>query len=114
MHAEPQDGLHVLPDRGFTLATKSVVNCVVPMGFTEFVAKVAADDSTPPGQRMVFSVTAEGRSVARSPALGAGDPPQNLRVALTGARNLILRVETASGASPDLQGRWIQVFFLRR
>ena len=33
---------------------------------------------------MIFSITADGRSLARSPALAAGDPAQNLRVALAG------------------------------
>jgi hypothetical protein len=114
MHAEPADGLQLLADRGFTLAAKSMANCVVPAGFTEFVAKVAADDSTPPGQRMVFSVLADGRSLARSGALAAGDPAQNLRVVLSGSRNLVLRVDTTANASPDTRGRWIQAFFLRR
>ena len=33
MHAEPLDGLNLLADRGFTLATKSAANCVVPARF---------------------------------------------------------------------------------
>jgi len=114
MHAEPADALHVLPDRGFTLAAKSVANCVVPAGFTEFFAKVAADDSTPSGQRMVFSITADGKLIARSTALAAGDPAQNLRVTLTGTRNLLLRVDATADAPPDTRGHWIQAFFLRR
>lgn len=112
--AEPAEGMHVLPDRGFTTAAKCVVNCVAPAGFTEFVAKVAADDGTPAGQRMIFSITVDGRSVARSTALAAGDPAQNLHIPLSGARNLILRIETAANAGPEVRGRWIQAFFLRR
>jgi hypothetical protein len=114
MHADPADGLRILPDRGFTMAAKCVANCVVPASFTEFIAKVAADESTPPDQRMVFSIFADGRSVARSAALGAGDPPQNLRVALTGTRNLILRVDATANATADTKGRWVQALFLRR
>jgi hypothetical protein len=114
LHAEPAEGLQLLPDRGFTMAAKCIANCVVPAGFTEFVAKVAADDSTPSDQRMVFSVLADGRVVARSPALGASDAPQNLRVALSGTRNLILRVDATANATADTKGRWIQAFFLRR
>jgi hypothetical protein len=112
--AEPADGMQVLPERGFTTAAKCVVNCVVPTGFTEFVAKVAADDSSPAGQRMIFNVTADGRSVARSTALAPGDSPQNLHIPLTGTRNLVLRIETAANAGPEVRGRWIQAFFLRR
>jgi hypothetical protein len=106
--------MHVLPERGFTTAAKCVVNCVVPTGFTEFVAKVAADDSSPAGQRMIFNITADGRSVARSTALAPGDPPQNLHIPLAGSRNLVLRIETATNATPEVRGRWIQAFFLRR
>jgi hypothetical protein len=82
--------------------------------FTEFMAKVAADESTPPGQRMVFSITADGKSIARSTALAAGDPAQNLRVTLSGARSLLLRVDATADAPPDTRGHWIQAFFLRR
>jgi hypothetical protein len=112
MHAEPADGLHVLADRGFTLAAKSVASCVVPAGFTEFIAKVAADESTPPGQRMIFSITADGRPLTRSTPLAAGDPAQNLRVTLSGVRSLVLRIDTTAGA--EVRGHWIQAFFLRR
>lgn len=114
LHADPAEGLHLLPDRGFTMAAKCAANCVVPTGFTEFVAKVAADDGTPADQRMVFSVLADGHVVARSPAMAAGEAPQNLRVALTGTRNLILRVDATANATADTKGRWIQAFFLRR
>ena len=75
-----------------------MANWVVPAGFTEFFAKVAADDSTPPGQRIVFSITADGKAMARSNALAAGDPPQNLRVPLSGTRNLVLRVDASADA----------------
>lgn len=114
MHAEPPEGLALLADRGFTLTTTSVVNCVVPAAFTEFVAKVSPDENTPPGQRLIFSVSADGRAVARSAPLAPGDPPQNLRIPLSGTRNLILRVEAVGAPAADLRGRWIQAFFLRR
>ena len=114
MRAEPAEGLQLLADRGFTLAVKSVASCVVPAGFTEFVAKVAADDSTPPGQRVVFSVSADGRPLARSPTLAAGDPAQNLHVTLSGTHNLILRVDATANAGPDIRGHWIQAFLLHR
>lgn len=112
--AEPTDGMHVLPGRGFTTAAKCVVNCVVPAGFTEFVAKVAADEGSPAGQRMIFSITADGRPLARSTALAPGEPAQNLHIPLSGARNIVLRIETAANAAPEIRGRWIQAFFLRR
>jgi len=114
MHADPPDGLQLLPERGFTMAAKTVANCVIPTGFTELVAKVAADDSTPPGQRMVFSIFADGKSIARSPALAAGDPPQNLRATLSGTRSVVLRVDATANATPDTRGHWIQAFFLKR
>lgn len=114
LHADPSEGLHFLPYRGFTMAAKCVANCVVPTSFTEFVAKVAADDSTPSDQRMVFSILADGKVVARSPAMAAGEAPQNLRVALTGSRNLILRVDATANATAETKGHWIQAFFLRR
>jgi hypothetical protein len=114
MHADPPDGLALLPDRGFTLETKSVANCVVPQGFTEFVAKVAPDESTPAGQRLVFSVLADGRPLARTTPMAVGDPPQDLRVTISGSHNLILRVDSPGQPGSDTRGHWIQAFFLRR
>jgi hypothetical protein len=114
MHAEPASGLQVLPDRGFTMTINCVANCVVPTGFTELLARVAADDGTPAGQRMVFSVLVDGRSVAHSTPLGAGDPAQTLRVPLSGARSVLLRVDGTVGSKPDNMGHWVRAFFLRR
>jgi hypothetical protein len=117
LHAEPPEGLQVLAERGFTLSAKSVAGCIVPAGFTEMVAKVAADDSAPPGQRVVFSIFADGRPLARSPALAAGDPAQNLRVTLAGTRSLVLRVDATAvpgAAGAEARGHWVQAFFLRR
>jgi hypothetical protein len=114
MHAEPPEGLQILADRGFNLSPKSVASCAVPQGFTEFAAKVAAADDTPAGQRVVFSVFADGRLLVRSPALAAGDPAQNLHAALSGTHNLILRVDASANAGPDLSGHWVQAFLLRR
>jgi len=114
LRAEPAEGLHLLPERGFTMAAKCVASCVAPTGFTEFVARVAADDSTPADQKMVFSVLADGRVLARSPALTGGEAPQLLRVALSGVHNLILRVDATANATADTKGHWIQAFFLRR
>jgi len=114
LHAEPPDGLQILPERGFTLAAKSVANGTVPSGFTELVAKVAADDTTPSGQRLIFSISADGRPVVRSSAMAVGDPPQNLRVAVSGARSFVLRVDAEGTPAADLRGHWIEAFFLRR
>jgi hypothetical protein len=114
LRAEPPDGLSLLPERGFTLATTSVANCVVPAGFTEFAAKVAPDDNTPAGQRLVFSVLADGRPLAHTTPMAVGELPQNLRVTLSGNHNLILRVDAVGRPASDLRGRWVQAFFLRR
>jgi hypothetical protein len=113
LHAEPTEGLEVLPERGFTLAAKSVASCVVPQGFTELVVKVAADNSLPTGQRVAFSIMADGRTLAHSVALAAGDPAQTLRAAVSGVRSLLLRVDATGGAS-DARGRWVEALFLRQ
>ena len=114
LHAEPAEGLEILPDRGFNLAAKSVASCVAPPGFTELLAKVAVDETAPPGERMVFSILADGRPVARSSALSVADPAQNLRVALSGVHNLVLRVDAAGATAADLHGRWVQALFIRQ
>jgi hypothetical protein len=115
LRAEPPEGLQILPVRGFSLATKSVASALVPSGFTDFAAKVAADEGTPPGQRLVFSVVADGRTVTRSSALGAGDPAQDLRLSISGAHSLVLRVDTTGPAGAvDVRGRWIEALFLRQ
>jgi hypothetical protein len=69
----------------------------------------------PPGQRIVFTVIANGAPLTRSTPQTAGDPPQALRVALNGARGIVLRVDLATGAAGSVAtGRWIQPLFLRR
>ncbi|HEY3899815.1 MAG TPA: NPCBM/NEW2 domain-containing protein [Chthoniobacter sp.] len=114
LHAEPAEGLEILPDRGFNLATKSVASCVAPPGFTELRVKVAADESTPPDVRLVFSVSADGRTLARSSALSVADPAQNLRIPLSGVHNLVLRVDATGATTSALHGRWVQALFLRQ
>jgi hypothetical protein len=114
LHAEPPEGLEILPERGFNLATKSIASCVPPAGFTELLVKVAADEATPPGVRMIFSVSADGRPVARSSALSVNDPAQNLRVSLAGVHSLVLRVDATGATTADLHGRWVQALFLRQ
>jgi hypothetical protein len=115
LHAEPAEGLRILPDEGFTADTKTVISCPVPAGFTEFVARVAPGEKLSPGHRVVFTVIANGTPLARSAPQTAGDPPQAMRVALNGARGIVLRVDIAAGpASSVATGRWIQPLFLRR
>ena len=115
LHAEPPEGLKLVPDVGFVTDTKTVTTCQVPPGFTEFVARVAPGEGIAAGQRIVFTVFANGTPIARSGLLTAGDPPQALRVALGGAKGIMLRVESAAGpAGATATGRWLQPFFLRR
>jgi hypothetical protein len=114
LHAEPAEGLKILSGRGFALSTKSVASCVAPPGFNELLVKVAADEATPPGARMVFSISADGRPIAHSTALGAGDAAQNLRVPLGSVHNLILRVDATGPTTSELHGRWIQALFIRQ
>lgn len=115
LHAEPAEGMRVVPDEGFTADTKTVTSCPVPAGFTEFVARVAPGETLSPGHRIVFTVIANGIPIGRSAPQGAGDPPQALRVSLNGARGIMLRVEIAAGPTGSVAtGRWIQPLFLRR
>ncbi len=115
LHAEPSTGLKIAADGVLTTDLHTVTTCAVPPGFTEFVIRVAAGNETPAGQRLIFTIYANGNPVGRSAALAAGVPPQPLRIALNGARGIVLRVE-AEGAGPatSASGRWIQGFFLRR
>lgn len=115
LNAEPAEGLRIVPDEGFTADTKTVVSCPVPAGFNEFVARVAPGETLPAGHRIVFTVIANGAPLARSTPQTAGDPPQALRVALNGARGIILRIDLAAGPAGSVApGRWIQPLFLRR
>lgn len=114
LHAEPPEGQQVIPDVGIVTDTKTVTTCPVPAGFTEFLARVAPGEDVGAGQRIVFTVYVNGTPIARSAPQTAGDPPQVLRVALSGARSVMLRVETGGPAAKAATGRWLQPLFLRR
>ena len=94
---------------GFESAAGATVWWSLPPGAGTFVALVAASASTPGGQKISFTVYAENKLVARSPLLGAGDPPVVLRCALPNAAKLTLRIEGAEGA-----GTWAEPVLLRR
>ncbi len=114
VRAEPPAGLRTTPEGGVIMDTKTVTTCPVPAGFTEFVTRVAPGEDAVAGQRIVFSIYANGTAIARSNPMAAGEPPQALRVSLNGARVILLRVEAGGPAGAVPSGRWIQPLFLRR
>jgi len=114
LRAEPPDGMRLGPEGALITDINTVATCAVPPGFTEFVTRVAPGAGLPAGQRIVFTIYADGKPVARTTPLAAGDPAQPLRVALNAARGLTFRVESASGPAAGGSGRWMQAFFLRR
>ena len=114
LHAEPIAGLQKQPDGTLVAETRTVITCAVPPGFTEFTVRVAPGDDLAPGQRVIFRVFGDGQGLVRSEPIGAGSPPQSLRVALNGARGLILRIEPLDPRAPAASGKWLQAFFLKR
>ena len=97
---------------GFELATGATVWWKPPPGAGTFFALVAAGMETPPGQKLTFTVYADGKLAGRSGPLGAGDPPAALRCAVPGAESLVLRIEGA-GATMS-HGTWAEPMLLRR
>ncbi len=93
---------------GFECAAGAAIWWKAP-GAGTFSAIVAASAETPAGQKLTFSVYADGKLAGRSAPLGADDPPAVLRCAVPGADSLVLRIEGAAGS-----GTWAEPMLLRR
>jgi hypothetical protein len=97
---------------GFECAAGATVWWTPSPGAGTFFAIVAANDDTPAGQKLTFSVYAGGKLAGRSAPLAAGDPPAVLRCAVPIAENLALRIESTGGAASN--GTWGEPMLLRR
>lgn len=86
---------------GFECATGAAVWWKPPPAAGTFFAIVAPGASTPAGQRLTFSVYADGKVAGRSAPLAAGDPPAVLRCTVPGAESLVLRIEGTGGAASN-------------
>ncbi len=95
---------------GFECSSGANVWWKPPPGAGTFFALVSAAADTPPGQKLTFTVHADGKLSGQSPPLGAGDPPAILRCAVPGAESLVLHIEGAPGSS----GTWAEPMLLRR
>jgi hypothetical protein len=114
LRAEPSAGLHPQPDGILVSDAATVITCPVPQGFTEFVVRVAPAENLAAGLRVAFTVFVNGNPVARSTPQAVGDPAQPMRVAVTGAKTISLRVDVGGPPGSAASGRWMQAFFLRR
>ncbi len=94
---------------GFECAAGATVWWKPPPGSGTFFALVAANADTPAGQRLTFTVYADGKIAGRSTPLAAGDPAAALRCAVPGAESLALRIDGTSGT-----GTWAEPMLLRR
>ncbi len=76
------------------IGTHAVSEFVVDLhgSAARFTAMAGVDDETHARGSVAFSVSVDGKTVARTDVLHGGDTPQRLSVDLTGARRLILRV----------------------
>lgn len=100
--------------RGFEAAVNVAATWAVPAGMTELVAKVAVAAGTPPTQRFVFSVYADGRAIGQSAPLSSAQPPQTLRVALGNVRTVSLRIEAREPKNATGSGLWLEPMLIRR
>ena len=94
---------------GFECATGATVWWKPPPGTGTFFALVAAGADTPAGQKLTFTVYADGRLAGRSAPLAAGDPAAVIRCAVPGPESLALRIDGAGGT-----GVWADPMLLRR
>lgn len=98
------------PVRGVETAAGAVASWEMPAGAATFTVRVAASAGTPPAQKLIFTVYADGKALARSALLGAGDAPALLRCNLpAGAKLLSVRAEGIAGS-----GIWADPIVLRR
>lgn len=97
---------------GFECATGAAVWWKPPPAAGTFFAIVAPDAETPAGQRLTFSVYADGKVAGRSAPLAAGDPPAVLRCTVPGAESLVLRIEGTGGTASS--GTWAEPMLLLR
>ncbi|NUP98803.1 MAG: NPCBM/NEW2 domain-containing protein, partial [Armatimonadetes bacterium] len=79
---------------------------------TRFVAMVGVDDEKRGAGSVKFVVVADGRTVAETPVMRGGQPPQLLSVDLTGAQRLVLIIDDADGSIDSDHGDWAGAHFL--
>jgi len=94
---------------GFECATGATVWWKPPPCAGTFFALVAASPETPAGQKLTFTVFADGKLAGRSAPLAAGDPAAVLRCVVPGTESLALRIDGAGGS-----GVWAEPMLLRR
>ena len=111
---EPLTNLGAAHGRGFEALANVAATWAIPAGLTELVTKVAVAPGTPPTQRFVFAVYADGRAIGQSALLSSAQPPQTLRVALGNVRVLSLRVEPREPRNATGSGLWLDPMLLRR
>jgi len=99
-------GSHAAPS-GFECATGATVWWRPPPGAGTFFGLIAASADTPAGQKLTFTVYADGKLAGRSAPLGAGDPFAVLRCAVPGAESLALRIDGTGGS-----GTWAEPMLL--
>lgn len=98
------------PARGFESLAGAVISWDMPPGAATFVTRVGAAPTTPPAQKLIFSVYADGKAISRSALIGAGDAPAILRCAVPAAAKLLsVRAEGVTGS-----GIWADPVVLRR
>jgi hypothetical protein len=87
------------PVRGFASLAGCAITWELPAGAAFFVARVAASPATPAAQKLIFAISADGKTLARSGLLGAGDSPAVLRCALPATAKLLsVRAEGLTGS----------------
>jgi hypothetical protein len=98
------------PARGFESSANTVVTWDMPAGATAFIARVAPGAAMPAGQKAAFTLYADGKLLARTPALASTDAPGLLRAPLpANAKLLSVRAEATSGTAV-----WGEPILLRR
>jgi hypothetical protein len=98
--------------RGIGAHAASRIAYELPPGFSTFAATIGKDQEVAGGS-VVFAVEADGKEVFRSAVFRNDTPPQQISIAIVGAKRLTLIVDEAGDNNGADHADWADARLLR-